>query len=101
MRKLKNGDLRVEVHGFDYFDTVKAELVSGGKGRIAMWSLDTDYDERLLFPHQVFFPMAGKGRGLGQAEEGHSRRTRRRPAAAISRHGVAALRGRGQPARLR
>jgi adenine-specific DNA-methyltransferase len=50
------------VHGFDYFDT-KGELVSGGKKQIAMWSLDTDYDERSLFPRQVFFPMAGKGEG--------------------------------------
>ncbi len=54
---------QVEVHGFDYFDTAKGELVSGGKGRIAMWLLDTDYDERSLFPRQVFFPMAGKGEG--------------------------------------
>jgi len=23
-----------------------------------MWSLDTDYDQRSLMPHQVFFPMA-------------------------------------------
>lgn len=53
----------VEVHGFDYFDTAKGELVSGGKGKIAMWLLDTDYDERSLFPRQVFFPMAGKGEG--------------------------------------
>jgi adenine-specific DNA-methyltransferase len=58
------GDLyQVEVHGFDYFDTAKGELVSGGKGKIAMWLLDTDYDERSLFPRQVFFPMAGKGEG--------------------------------------
>jgi adenine-specific DNA-methyltransferase len=28
-----------------------------------MWLLDTDYDERSLFPRQVFFPMAGKGEG--------------------------------------
>ena len=54
---------QVEVHGFDYFDTAKGELVSGGKGKIAMWLLDTDYDERSLFPRQVFFPMAGKGEG--------------------------------------
>jgi adenine-specific DNA-methyltransferase len=54
---------QVEVHGFDYFDTVKGELVSGGKSRIALWALDTDYDERSLFPRQVFFPMAGKGEG--------------------------------------
>ncbi len=54
---------QVEVHGFDYFDTSKGELVSGGKGKIAVWLLDTDYDERSLFPRQVFFPMAGKGEG--------------------------------------
>ena len=32
---------------------------SGGKGNIAMWLLDTNYDDRSLFPTQVFFPMAG------------------------------------------
>lgn len=62
--KSSDGDwYTVEVHGFDYFDTAKGELVSGGKGKIAMWLLDTDYDERSLFPRQVFFPMAGKGEG--------------------------------------
>lgn len=63
LRKRKDGSYEVEVNGFDYFDTAKGELVSGGKGRIAMWSLDTDYDDRSLFPRQVFFPMAGKGEG--------------------------------------
>ncbi len=63
IRKRKDGLFEVEDNGFDYFDTAKGELVSGGKGRIAMWSLDTDYDERSLFPHQVFFPLAGKGEG--------------------------------------
>ncbi len=63
VRKRKDGLFEVDVNGFDYFDTAKGELVSGGKGRIAMWSLDTDYDERSLFPHQVFFPLAGKGEG--------------------------------------
>lgn len=63
VRQLKDGRFEVEVHGFDYFDTAKGELVSGGKSKIAMWSLDIDYDERSLFPHQVFFPMAGKGEG--------------------------------------
>jgi adenine-specific DNA-methyltransferase len=59
LRRLKDGRWQVEVHGFDYFDTVKGELVSGGKSKIAAWALDTDYDERSLFPRQVFFPMAG------------------------------------------
>jgi adenine-specific DNA-methyltransferase len=63
VRTRKDGQFEVEVHGFDYFDTVKGELVSGGKSKIAMWSLDTDYDERSLFPRQVFFPQAGKGEG--------------------------------------
>jgi adenine-specific DNA-methyltransferase len=59
----KDGRYVVEVHGFDYFDTAKGELVSGGKAKIAMWLLDLDYDERSLFPRQVFFPMAGKSDG--------------------------------------
>jgi adenine-specific DNA-methyltransferase len=63
VRKRKDGLYEVEVHGFDYFDTTKGELQSGGKNRIAVWSLDTDYDNRSLFPAQVFFPMAGKQDG--------------------------------------
>ena len=63
IRHRKDGNYEVEVHGFDYFDTVKGELVSGGKSKIAMWALDTDYDDRSLFPKQVFFPMASKGEG--------------------------------------
>ena len=59
VRQLKDGKYVVEVNGFDYFDTTNGELKSGGKKNIAAWSLDTDYDERSLFPHQVFFPMAG------------------------------------------
>lgn len=66
LRKLADGQYQVEVNGFDYFDLgktaadgTKGDLVSGGKSRIAAWALDTDYDERSLFPRQVFFPMAG------------------------------------------
>jgi len=63
VRKTKDNKYQVEVHGFDYFDTVHGDLISGGKGKIAAWALDTDYDERSLFPRQVFFPMAGKKDG--------------------------------------
>ena len=59
LRQRKDGRYEVEVNGFDYFDTATGELKSGGKKNIAAWSLDTDYDERSLFPRQVFFPMAG------------------------------------------
>jgi len=59
----KGGKLQVEVHGFDYFDTKTGELKSGGKKNIAMWQLDTDYDNRSLFARQIFFPMADKKDG--------------------------------------
>ena len=59
IHRLKDGQYQVEVHGFDYFDTKTGELKSGGKHNIAMWSLDTDYDDRSLFPRQVFLPMSG------------------------------------------
>lgn len=58
LRKRKDGLWEVEVNGFDYFDPKAGDLVSGGKTQIAMWSLDADYDNRSLMPHQVFFPMA-------------------------------------------
>ncbi|MBE0455395.1 MAG: site-specific DNA-methyltransferase [Roseovarius sp.] len=58
LRKRKDGMWEVEVNGFDYFDPKAGDLMSGGKKQIAMWSLDTDYDQRSLMPHQVFFPMA-------------------------------------------
>ncbi|AGA34928.1 putative DNA methylase [Thioalkalivibrio nitratireducens DSM 14787] len=63
VRTLKDGQLQVEVHGFDYFDTKTGELRSGGKKNIALWELDTDYDNRSLYPRQVFFPMAGGKEG--------------------------------------
>jgi adenine-specific DNA-methyltransferase len=69
VHKTKDGRYQVEVHGFDYFDTAKGELVSGGKGKIAAWSLDTDYDERSLFPRQFFFPMAGAKDGWNKLKK--------------------------------
>ncbi|MEQ5828063.1 site-specific DNA-methyltransferase [Sulfitobacter sp. NFXS29] len=58
LRKRADGMWEVEVNGFDYFDPKAGDLMSGGKNQIAMWSLDVDYDQRSLMPHQVFFPMA-------------------------------------------
>ena len=48
---------KVSVHGFDYYNVLSGEVESGTESQIAMWSLDTDYDGRSLFPRQVFFPM--------------------------------------------
>lgn len=63
VKQIKTGCYQVEVRGFDYFDSKTGELKSGGKKSIAMWALDTDYDNRSLYPRQVFFPMAGSGDG--------------------------------------
>ena len=53
------GKYRVEVLGFDYYNTRTGIVESGGTEKITVWMLDTDYDGRSLFPGQVFFPMAG------------------------------------------
>jgi adenine-specific DNA-methyltransferase len=68
-RKRQDGMAEVEVNGFDYFDTKKGELTSGGNAKIAMWSLDTDYDQRSLYPNQVFFPMAGTKNGWNRLRQ--------------------------------
>ena len=57
------GKWQVEVRGFDYYNTKTGDVESGGEDKIAVWSLDTDYDGRSLYPRQVFFPMAGNNDG--------------------------------------
>ena len=70
VEQVKNGDhagqWQVQVNGFDYFNTQNGELESGGEAQIAVWMLDTDYDNRSLYPRQVFFPMAGAKSGWGK-----------------------------------
>ena len=67
LRRVNDGEHKglwqVEVRGFDYYNTKTGEIQSGGAQQIAMWLLDPDYDDRSLFPRQVFFPMAGDGEG--------------------------------------
>ena len=62
-RGQNTGMWQVEVRGFDYYNTKTGDVESGGENKIAMWSLDTDYDGRNLYPRQVFFPMAGSNDG--------------------------------------
>ena len=57
------GKWQVEVRGFDYYNTKTGDVESGGEDKIAVWSLDTDYDGRSLYPRQVFFPMSGANDG--------------------------------------
>ncbi|MFC1965573.1 site-specific DNA-methyltransferase [Chloroflexota bacterium] len=46
----------VKLHGFDYYDPLHGDIISKGTKHVAMWFLDTDYDERSILPDQVFFP---------------------------------------------
>jgi adenine-specific DNA-methyltransferase len=55
---------QVEVLGFDYYNTKTGKIESGGKAKIAMWLLDTDYNGSCMFAKQVFFPMGGYRDGL-------------------------------------
>jgi len=63
VEKRKDGKYKVKVQGFDYYNTRTGQIESGGKDKIAMWMLDTDYDGRSLFPKQVFLPLAGDKEG--------------------------------------
>ncbi len=53
------GKWRVQVQGFDYYNTKTGGIESGDEKQIAVWLLDPDYDGRSLYPRQVFFPQAG------------------------------------------
>ena len=59
----KTGQYTVEVYGYDYYNPSSGKIESGGKSKVAMWILDTDYDGRAVFPRQVFFPMSRKKDG--------------------------------------
>ncbi len=63
LKQTSKDEYTVTVKGWDYYDPASGRVESGGRERIAMWLLDTDYDGRALFPKQVFFPMAGKSAG--------------------------------------
>ena len=69
IHKLNDGKIQVEVMGFDYYNPKTGNVESGGKKNIAMWMLDTDYDNRSLFPSQVFFPMSGSKDGWSKLEK--------------------------------
>jgi len=58
LRAVEGGKYVVEVRGFDYYNVAEQRLESGGKGDIAAWLLDPDYNDRFLHPSQIFFPMA-------------------------------------------
>ncbi len=73
IEKIKKGEHKgkyiARVEGFDYFDTRTDEIISGGKNKIALWMLDTNYDDRCLYPRQVFFPPSGNKDGWSKLKK--------------------------------
>jgi len=63
LNRTNDGQFKVEVKGFDYFNVRNGQLQSGGPDEIALWMLDSNYDGRSLLPSQVFFPMDGSKGG--------------------------------------
>ena len=54
----ENKNYKVKVNGFDYYNPLsKGEIISRGSDNIALWMLDTNYDERSICPDQFFFPI--------------------------------------------
>jgi adenine-specific DNA-methyltransferase len=54
----ENKNYRVKINGFDYYNPLsKGEIISRGNNNIAIWMLDTNYDQRSICPDQFFFPI--------------------------------------------
>ena len=55
IEKLKGGELRVKIKGIDVFKPQSGEIESGGPDTIALWMVDTDYNEESFFVRQAYF----------------------------------------------
>jgi adenine-specific DNA-methyltransferase len=53
--KLKDGMLRVKINGVDVFKPQSGEIESGGPDTVALWMIDTDYNEESFFVRQAYF----------------------------------------------
>lgn len=62
LTKNSDGTYQLQVKGFDYYNPVTGEIESGSDKQIALWMLDTDYDEQSILPEQIFFPMKDSNR---------------------------------------
>jgi adenine-specific DNA-methyltransferase len=49
------GELTVEIRGVDVYNPTTGEIRSSGTGDIALWMIDTDYDEESFFVRHCYF----------------------------------------------
>ena len=54
--KQPDGKYVVEILGYDYFDVINGKLTSEETDKIAIWMIDTNYDQFTFRPSQIFFP---------------------------------------------
>jgi adenine-specific DNA-methyltransferase len=55
VRDAGDGELVVEVKGVDVYDPTTGEVRSGGVDQVALWMIDTDYDEESFFVRHCYF----------------------------------------------
>ncbi|MBE0533610.1 MAG: site-specific DNA-methyltransferase [Rhodospirillales bacterium] len=55
IEKVDDGQIRVKIEGVDVFKPQTGEVVSEGPEGIALWMLDTDYNEESFFVRHAYF----------------------------------------------
>jgi adenine-specific DNA-methyltransferase len=55
IEKVKDDMLRVKINGIDVFKPQSGEIESGGPDTIALWMIDTDYNEESFFVRHAYF----------------------------------------------
>ncbi|MDT3687481.1 MAG: site-specific DNA-methyltransferase [Pseudorhodoplanes sp.] len=55
IENLKDGMIRVKINGIDVFKPQTGEIESGGPESIALWMIDTDYNEESFFVRHAYF----------------------------------------------
>ncbi|HRR41812.1 MAG TPA: hypothetical protein P5244_11320, partial [Syntrophales bacterium] len=59
LRKLKGGQVEMEIRGLDIYDPTTGEIRSNSVDDIACWFLDTDYNGESFFVRHAYFTGAG------------------------------------------
>lgn len=55
IRNTEDGQVVVQIRGIDVYNPTTGEIRSGGTDKIALWMIDTDYDESSFFVRHCYF----------------------------------------------
>ena len=56
IEEVENGQITVQIQGYDTFDPVKGNLKKGGENEIDCWMIDTNYDQTGFNARRIHFP---------------------------------------------